>query len=278
MPDILHLSANPDMTGLAYINWDIPYTAEGQKCAILTPWNNDPAKLYPAIVFIQGSAWATPDIHYEILQLGRYAQAGYVVMTISHRSRKDGHPFPAFLQDTKCAIRYLRAHAETYHIDPERIAVWGTSSGGNTAMLVQLTGDDSAYRTAEYPEQSDTVRCAVECFGPADMVSICEEHADHIDMIDQLRGSMAPMDCARAMSPFHQITDGTAYPPILMLHGSGDPVVDYETQCLPMYKRYLDTGVDVRLICVDGAPHEGPFWSAAVHDHILAFLDEQLKA
>lgn len=65
----------------------------------------------------------------EIPQLVQFVQAGYIVATVQHRSSIDGHPFPAFLQDVKTAIRFLRTNAQKYAIDPQQVAIWGTSSG-----------------------------------------------------------------------------------------------------------------------------------------------------
>ncbi|MCB8600020.1 alpha/beta hydrolase, partial [Blautia sp. DFI.9.9] len=68
-----------------------------------------------------------------------------IVATVQHRSALDGHAFPAFLQDVKTAIRYLRAHAAEYQIDPDRVGIWGTSSGANAALLTALTPNDPRY-------------------------------------------------------------------------------------------------------------------------------------
>ena len=104
------------------------------KMQILCPWRKD--KRYPLVVFVQGSAWTTPNPDYELPQLGALARQGFVVASVSHRDCRDGYAFPAFLQDVKTAIRFLRAHAAEYCIDKERVGIWGTSSGGNAALLV----------------------------------------------------------------------------------------------------------------------------------------------
>lgn len=287
MPSIKVIPQNLPMSGLSRLHHDVVFAhPEGMelKCSILTPWNEAEDAKFPAIVFLQGSAWTFPDRYYELPQLAWYANHGYVVMTITHRSSKEGHPYPAFLEDAKTAIRYLRANAAQYHVDPERIGFWGTSSGGNTCMLVQLTGDDPTLKTAEYADQSDAVKCCVECFGPSDVQMIIEfvraqnngQAPRDGDLFTNLTGSGDEKQVAAAMSPYCRIREGVAYPPILMLHGNADTVVDYETQGVRMYEKYLACGVDAQMICIDGAPHEGPFWSQAVHDDILAFFQQHL--
>ena len=293
MPSIKEIPFNPSMQGLSRLQSDVVFASPGGVpllCSIFTPWCEDPARRWPAIVFLQGSAWMTPDRYYELPQLARYADAGYVVMSITHRNCKEGHPWPAFLQDAKTAIRYLRANAEKYRVDPERIGFWGTSSGGTTAMLVQLTADDPAFRTEDYPDQSDRVTCCVECFGPTDMARVLQDfraarpvsttrakRADRLDAVfAHLSRGMDERETARSMSPFYRICDGMPYPPILMLGGDDDDLVDYQTQTLRMYERYLAAGTAAQLIRVAGGPHEGAFWSRAVHDEILKFWQTHL--
>ena len=149
---------NPAFEGLASLVPNIVYsTARGLeiKMHILTPQSvrkPDADDRHPCIVFVQGSAWTFPDVTYEIPQMSEFARNGYVVAMVTHRSALDGHKAPAFLEDVKTAIRFLRANADTYKIDPERIGIWGTSSGGNTALLVGLTADDPVYKTDEYAD------------------------------------------------------------------------------------------------------------------------------
>jgi acetyl esterase/lipase len=232
----------------------------------------------PLIVFVQGSAWTFPDLSYEMGQMAWYAQNGIAVAMVTHRNCLNGNPFPAYLQDVKTAIRFLRSHAEEHHIDKDRIGIFGTSSGGNTALLVGLTGDDAAYRTAEYSEESDSVRLVVECFGPADLMrmlggEIPEE--PHADIFRALTAGKDVKQVMREMSPVNHVKEGKAYPPFLLIHGSADTVVPYDQMVL-MYRKLCDQGADVRAICVDHAPHEGNFWSRDLHEIILAYIREKL--
>ncbi len=278
---------NPNLEHLAEISQDIVYSNAGGKpiiMRVITPWKNDANRdcRYPLILFIQGSGWTFPNINYEIPQLAWYARQGYVAATVTHRNSNDGFPFPAFLQDVKCAIRYLRAHAEEFRIDPARVTAFGTSSGGNTALLLGLTGDDPAYKTDEYADQSDAVSAVVECFGPTDMTALREYHMGK-DRSKPFRPELLGKDPEtedrniREMSPICRVIDGVKYPPFLMLHGNADPVVPYETQAIPMAERLDKAGADVSLVCVEGAEHEGTFWSDELHGIILDFIDRQMK-
>ena len=212
----------------------------------------------------------------EIPQLVQFVRAGYVVVTVQHRNSLDGHAFPAFLQDVKTAIRFLRAHADQYAIDPERVAIWGTSSGANASLLVALTPDDHRYKTAEYADQSDAVNAVVSCFAPTDVIDTFK-NADQVPGSDILQYSLFGADrgkwdtIKRQMSPLYQIQDGKEYPPFLLLHGDADKVVPYH-QMEDMYHALQEHGVTVEAYRVKGANHERDFWSQRVYDIVKEFL------
>lgn len=288
-PEITVIPCNPSMAGVAEVLPDVVFSTETGvelKMQILTPWR-DPERetsipRRPLIVFVQGSAWTFPNVYYELPQLGQYAQAGYVVATVTHRNCQQGHPYPAFLQDVKTAIRFLRKNADVYGVDPDRVCVFGTSSGGNTALLVGLTEDDPSLITGEHAGYGVGVQLVVECFGPTDLVAMVRQrYTDEQDQPGNLfhdlcGGKVAEhMDVMRAMSPCHRVAAGKAYPPFLIIHGDADPVVPYE-QGLAIYDKLLAVGADARMICVGGAPHEGPFWSQRLHGMILGYLNEKL--
>ncbi len=277
---------NPSLKGMAVMVPDVVFsTAQGVelKMQIFKPWTPEGKEQvqFPLIVFVQGSAWTFPDVNYEIPQLAQFARMGYVVATLTHRNRLEGHPFPAFLEDVKTGIRFLRKHAAEYQIDPERVGIWGTSSGGNTALLVGLTGEEPEYRTKEYPEISDSVKAVVDCFGPTDM----SDGINHMpflpeelrQMFESLRGEDTSENVRRlqGINPVNHIEQGKVYPPFLILHGDQDDIVDYAQSEL-MYHKLLEAGVEATLVCVEGAPHEGSFWSNEVLEVIQTFFDENL--
>lgn len=282
--NIPHLPMNPALADQFRLRRDIVYSAapgRGMTLDIFTPWHLEKegvaAEPMPLLVFVQGSAWCTPDRSYEHAQLALFAHAGFVVATVGHRDMKDGHPFPAFLQDVKCAIRYLRANAVQYGIDPERVLIWGTSSGGNTSLLVAATGDDPAFKTEEYAAESDAVCAAVSCFGPTDVEALFRLLIDMPGAKEigaALAGSVNEDEiwaAARAMSPVNHVQPGKMYPPMLLLNGTADPTVPH-CQMEAMVEKLEAVGSPVEAYYVDGAEHEGNFWSTEVRAVIMDFV------
>ena len=285
IPQIPHLPMNPTLAGQAEIKEHIRYSQNGQELTLILPWaaGDDYSKgpKRPLILFVQGSSWTTPNLGYEIPMLSHFAEEGCIVATVSHRSAQDGFPFPAFLEDVKCAIRFLRANAVTYSIDPQRIMAFGTSSGGNTVCLLGLTGDDPALKTAEYADQSDAVCAVAACFAPTDLPALF----DYLKAMPNITAVMAAYFGAdpaqwdsvmRRWSPVYRVEAGKAYPPFLLLHGTADPVVPCD-QMDKLYTRLAEAGADVQAYYVDGAEHEGNFWSPdvrrVIHDQIIRWLN-----
>lgn len=292
---IKHLKNNPTMEGQVKLVQNIIYstaTGENLPLTMLLPWNLDDANIQkekkPLIVFVQGSAWTTPDREFEIPQLSAFARAGYIVATVEHRSSLNGHAFPAYLQDVKCAIRFLRANADKYGIDSERVAIWGTSSGGNTALLVGLTGDEERFKTEEYKEYSDAVKLVVECFGPTEMISLMqkpEREPDEEPLISDIDYIMQGLcggnldnlpETMMKMSPMNYVEKGKDVPPFLLIHGDNDPIVPF-SQMTMLYEKMMECEYDVEAWQIEGAEHEGTFWSQSVYDVIAEFIEKNIR-
>ena len=291
--NIIILENNPRLTGQAEVFSNIAYSQAGGAQTALTlicPWadRNAPLPSYPLVVFVQGSAWTFPNVGFELPQLCALARRGYVVATLTHRNCLDGHPFPAYLQDVKCAIRFQRANSAQYLIDKTRVGIWGTSSGGNTALLVGLTGDDPTLKTEEYAAESDAVKLVVDCFGPTDLPSLMQAYitsstagvqaAVNDDLTAIARGLIGgndPEQVFRGMSPILRAQPGADYPPFLLLHGDADEAVPY-AQSLAMYEKLIACGARAQLVRVKDAPHEGSFWSEALYNIIFNFIEENI--
>lgn len=285
---IHEIDNNPMMAGQVRLIENIIYAAEdgeALKMDVLAPWAQRVGYLKsvpkpdprPLIVFVQGSSWRRPTMGEQIPELVQFVHYGYVVATVQHRNSLDGHPFPAFLEDVKTAIRFLRKHADEYCIDPQRVVVWGTSSGANAALLTGLTINDPRYESDSYTDQSDAVSAVVSCFGPTD-VEETFEHAENIPGSDILQICLFGDDpqkwpqIKQEMSPLTHVKDGQQYPPFLLLHGDSDEVVAYD-QMTKMYDRLQKAGANVEAYRVKGANHERDFWSPQIYKIVRQFLD-----
>jgi len=278
------IANNPELLGLVDLKPNIVFsTAQGEELALqlLKPMWKSGGKGFPLVVFIQGSAWTKPNQFWELPQLSLLARRGYVIASVTHRSCWDV-PAPAFLKDVKTAVRFLRAHSAEYDIDPERVCAWGTSSGGNTALLLGMTGDDPAFETDEWAGFSTKVKAVVDCFGPTDLVKMIDSQygaqpKDEESILFALGGRNMETykETLTAISPIAYVKEGKALPPILILHGDVDDVVLYEDS-EALYDRLVACGYEADLVRVAGAPHEGNFWSMELLEMAFGFIEEHV--
>ncbi len=102
-------------------------------------------KKYPAILYVQGSAWLKQDQYKRLSAMADLARRGFVTAILQYRESNLA-TFPAQVQDAKTGIRFLRKHAEEYHIDVDNIFIMGDSSGGHTAVLAGITAGQNIFR------------------------------------------------------------------------------------------------------------------------------------
>lgn len=282
------IANNPEMKGLVDLKPNVVFAhPDGHELAmqILKPmWKSEDGKGFPLVVFIQGSAWTKPNMFWELPQLTALAHRGFVVASVTHRSAFEAKA-PAFLMDVKTAIRFLRANAAEYDIDKTRVCAWGTSSGGNTALLLGMTGDDPEFEGEEWPGESTSVNAVVDCFGPTDLnrmvevqYKMTEIKEGEPNLFAALAGEKTIEACLeklKKISPIQYVKPGCKFPPFLMLHGDADPVVLYEdTETL--YNALNDCGCEAELVRVTDAPHEGNFWSPELLEIIFGFIQEKI--
>lgn len=281
---------NPTFAGLLDLKANIPFACpDGEELCLqlLKPqWASEGGKGFPLVVFIQGSAWTKPNQFWELPQMVKLSLQGYVIASLTHRSCWNA-PAPAFLQDVKTAIRFLRAKAAEYDIDKTRVAAFGTSSGGNTALLLGLTGDNPAYETEDWPGESTAVNVVVDCFGPPDVADLNRKlHGEPIpspNLMLSLGGGNPDtyMDVLEEISPINLLKPASECegsknrPPFLILHGDKDKLVPFEDSVI-FYNKLLEYGYEADLVRVTDAPHENSFWSQQLFDIIFDFIKAHL--
>ena len=125
----------------------------------------------PALVWVPGGGWKGTDKNMMLGEMTEFANAGYVVASIYYRSSAQGH-YPDQLIDVKTAIRFLRAHAAEYEIDPERIGIFGRSAGGHLAAAAAMNQD--GFDSEEWSGYSSKVQACSDMFGPVDIKALME--------------------------------------------------------------------------------------------------------
>ena len=274
---------NPEFHDLLDLKANIVFSTEtGEELALqlMKPQWKSSGKGFPLVVFIQGSAWQKPNQFWELPQLALLVKRGFVAASVTHRSCWQ-QPAPAFLKDVKAALRFLRRNAAEYDIDPERVCAWGTSSGGNTALLLGLTGDDPAFETEEHAGFSTKVSCVVDCFGPTDLNKMIDVQykGPHTreNLLFTLGGGKEEtyQQVLDQISPIKYAEPGRELPPFLILHGDADPVVLYEDS-EAFYNKLVENGYQADLVRVTDAPHEGNFWSMQLLNIIFDFIEKQI--
>ena len=163
---------------------------------------------------------------------------GYVVASIEYRFSQKAI-FPAQIQDCQAAIRWLRANAKKYNIDPDHIGVGGASAGGHLAALLGTSGGKKAFPPIGGNEdQSDRVQAVCDIFGPADFWTVVtqaneDKNVKNVfkwnngDPYSKLIGAKLGEDKEKcdAVSPTHYVSKDN--PPFLILHGDRDTLVPY---------------------------------------------------
>jgi acetyl esterase/lipase len=232
---------------------------------------------FPAVLCIHGGGFraGTRD-GYDGLCM-QLAKRGYVTATMTYRLSPK-FKFPAAVHDTKAAVRWLRANAATYKIDPHRIGVTGGSAGGHLAQFLAVTAHVPEFEgTGGNPEQSSSVACVVNLFGPSDFTKSYGKSVDAAVVLPMWLGGN--LDTARPLhvrsSPLYWVTPDAA--PTLCIHGTEDKYVAYE-QAVWLVDRLQAAGVEAELLTLKGAGHGFKGADAKTADQALfEFFDRHLK-
>ena len=225
-----------------------------------------PAKLdkpTPCIVFIHGGGWAGGNRKAHYNHMRQTAEAGFVAATISYRLvRDDKNRWPAQIEDCKCAIRWLRANAEQFSIDPGRIGASGYSAGAHLSMLLGTMEKADGFEGNDgTPDPSSKVQAVVAYFGPTNLTVEYPATSRNI-VANFIGGPLAERrgDYERA-SPVRYVSPGDAT--MLLFHGTKDELVPYE-QAFAMATALTKAGVPGRVEILLGHGHG---WGGETAEH-----------
>jgi acetyl esterase/lipase len=221
----------------------------------------------PLVVYMPGGGFVLAPKESAINLRTFVAEAGFVVASIQYRTLSDGANYRDSIADVKSAVRYLRAHADEYGIDPGKIAVWGESAGGYLAAMAGVTGEIKSFDVGENLAQSSAVQAVVDQFGPSDMSKIAADFDRETQevyssprntlalYINGLASSKRLLDdptAATTANPLTYIHASAA--PFLLFHGSQDGLVS-PSQTLLLHNALKRAGAQSTRYVVDGAGH-----------------------
>ena len=271
---------------------DIPYAnqSDAQKLDIYLP--NAGKGPFPVILAIHGGGFQMGDknsgeINPELTGLNR----GYAVVAVNYRLSSEA-AFPAAVFDVKSAVRFIKAHAKEYNLNPKKIAAWGDSAGGNLAAMLGTSAGHFELEdfSTGYENQSSAVNCVVDWFGPTDFYSMdklfkdsgkisFQEHnsADSAESLYMgVQVSKIP-NLVKFANPETYISKNTV--PFFIENGSEDPIVP--TQQSKIFAEKLKNIIgekNVTYILLPGAGHGGSMFETQENlDKVFAFLDSHLK-
>lgn len=233
---------------------------------------------FPAVLCIHGGGFRAGNREgYDPLCV-KLAERGVVAATVTYRLAPK-YPFPAAVHDVKAAVRWLRANASKYGIDPARIGVTGGSAGGHLAQFLGVTGDLPRFEgDGGNPGVSSRVACVVNVFGPSDFTKSYGKSVDAAEVLPLfLGGDLKTARRAHVVaSPLSWVTPDAA--PTLCIHGTEDKYVAHE-QAVWLVDRLKAAGVEADLLTLEGAGHGFRGDDAAKADAALfAFFDRRLKS
>lgn len=246
----------------------------------------------PLIVYINGAGWRGCDKNLMAAEMNFLAEAGFAVACVYYRSSAQGR-FPTQLIDCKTAVRFLRAHADEYGIDPDRVGAIGRSAGGHLTAWLAMNTDE--YESEEWQGYSDHIQAGADLFGPVDIPacskinmelvkdpkfrwhSMKETHEGALLGLTDGMSQQEIFDLGAKASPINAISDRMS--PLLIMHGDQDPLVP----CFiseQFYDRLVKAGLADRadLYIMKGAGHgTREFFQTSTKQIIVDFYKKYLK-
>lgn len=231
---------------------DIEYGKGGDVSLKLDLYSvKDLAKPAPGLIFIHGGGWEAGQPEDYKYYTVRFAKRGYVVASIAYRL-SDVAPFPAAVQDAKCAVRWMRANAENLNVDSNRIAVIGGSAGGYLSLMVGYTAGMPEFEgDGGWNDVSSAVQVVVDLYGPTDLTV---PEARGVNVVEKFLGKKwdEDPDLYAKASPITHVKAGV--PPTLVFQGTIDTLVP-TSQSVALVEKLKEVGVPVVYEEYEGWPH-----------------------
>ncbi len=256
--------------GLAVSEKNLTYgDHERQKLDLFVPKGDGP---FPLVMWVHGGGWSagSKDGNPLMLMLAK----GYAVASTNYRLSQHA-VFPAQINDCKAAVRYLRANAAKYKLNPDAFGVAGASAGGH---LVALLGTAGSVKELEgdggNAKVSSKVQCVVDVFGPTDLIKLAGATDANSPISKLLGGKVSEKtELATQANPITYIDKDCA--PFLILHGDMDKLV-LLSQSELILAALQKAKIPAELIVVKGAGHDGKVMGGENTAKVTAFFDKYL--
>ena len=240
-------SAEFDSSKLGTLEKDVTYCAvDGVELKMDVYYPSENNGRFAVTMYVHGGGWQKGDKGGGAgeAEFAELQQAGFLVVSVNYRLAPE-YEFPAMIEDVKCAVRSLRAHADQYNLDPNRIGVFGGSAGGHLVSMLGTTDANAGFDVGEYLEYSSRAQAVVDMFGPADLTVDFEGGGETV------RRAFGDFDLALA-SPVTYVTADD--PPFLILHGEQDALVPI-AQSEALLVALQAVGAPAELVPVANAGH-----------------------
>ncbi len=262
---------------------DVPYCQqEGEvlRADVYFPVADSPAP-HPAVVHLHGGGWrqGSKEVANLLPQVKALQAQGVLVLSVNYRLAP-AYRFPAMIEDAKCAVRYLRANAPAYRLDPQHIGAMGGSAGGHLAALLGLTDESAGWDVGPYLTQSSQVQAVVDFFGPTDLTTL-PNTPEFQALLQEVFGTAdRTSPILRQASPLTYVHPGA--PPFLIVQGLADTVVPPD-QSQRLAMALQEAGVPVETLWVQhgghglwpqGGPLQPPL--SEITQHAVDFLVQNL--
>jgi acetyl esterase/lipase len=275
----------PKLPDTVKLEADIPYAGtdnQRQRLNLLLPTKPKDDGPLPVIVYIHGGAWLGGSRTAGHGRLANYVAGGeYAGVTVGYRLTSEAI-FPAQIHDCKAAIRWIRANAKKYNLDPDKIGVVGDSAGGHLVALLGTSGGvkDLEGDLGPHKDVSSRVQCVVDEFGPAEILTMGDggSKMDH-DGPNSPEGKLVggrvkdKKDVAIAASPITHVAADN--PPFLIVHGNKDPLVPHN-QSERLSAALKKAKVECYFVTVEGGGHGG-FRNPEIQNRERQFFDKHLR-
>lgn len=282
------LTLRADMTArFCQVHLDVVYAEkDGRKLTlqVIEPPKRDGAEgPFPIVMYVQGSAWFEQFIGEKMEMLINFAGRGYVVAIIQYRPSTVA-PFPAQIRDAKTAIRFMRKNAAKYNGDPDRMIMWGDSSGGHTTVMTCVTEDDQLFSDESVIQEPLDIKGYVDYYGPVDIARMNSVPSTQNHIVPESPEGMLiggvnvfeNLDLAARTNPVNYIKADKKLRPIFIIHGTKDRLVNFE-QSVILYNALKAAGKEATFYRLQGADHAGgAFWTKDVLDIVEGFIKDAL--